>query len=99
MDPAQAHAIGLVDEGVAPEELLAAAVDRARHLAEAPTEVYALSKNQLRRPTRARIDANQPVDDPRVLELWSAPATHERLRSYLESLHHRQKHAPATRFA
>ncbi|HEY7595415.1 MAG TPA: enoyl-CoA hydratase/isomerase family protein [Actinophytocola sp.] len=97
--PEAARAIGLVDEVVAPGELMATAVDRARHLAEAPTEVYALSKNQLRRPTRARIDANQPIDDPRVLELWRAPATHERLRSYLESLHHRQNRAQATGFA
>jgi enoyl-CoA hydratase len=86
MDTAAARAIGLVDEVVAPDELLAAALARAEQLAAAPAEVYALSKTQLHRPARQRIDANRPVDDPGVLELWSSPATHERLRNYLESL-------------
>jgi enoyl-CoA hydratase len=87
MDAAAARALGLVDEVVAPEELLATALARASGLAAAPAEVYALSKAQLHRPARERITANQPVDDPRVLELWSAPATHDRLRTFLESLH------------
>lgn len=86
LGPEAARAIGLVDEVVSPGELVATATAHARQLAAAPAEVYALAKNQLRRPTRARIDANQPVDDPRVLELWSSPATHERLRAYLDQL-------------
>lgn len=91
MDAEAARAIGLVDEVVAPDELMATALARAEGLAGAPAEVYALSKAQLHRPARQRIDANRPVDDPRVLELWSSPATHERLRTYLESLQHREK--------
>jgi hypothetical protein len=66
---------------------VAAAIDRAARLAQAPAEVYALSKTQLHRPVRERIAANRPVDDPRVLELWSAPDTHDRLRGFIESLH------------
>jgi enoyl-CoA hydratase len=86
MDAAAARSIGLVDEVVAPDELMAAALARAGRLAGAPAEVYALSKAQLHRPARQRIVANRPVDDPDVLALWSSPATHERLRNYLESL-------------
>ncbi len=85
-DPATARAAGLVDEVVEPADLLAEAVRRAGRLGATPAEVYALSKKQLHRPARQRIDANRPLDDPRVLELWSAPATHEVLREFLAAL-------------
>ena len=86
MDPAAARSIGLVQEVVEPGELLPAAVDRAQRLALTPADVYALSKEQLHRPARQRIDAGRPLDDPRVLELWSAPPTHARLRAYLAEI-------------
>ncbi|MGH3759273.1 enoyl-CoA hydratase/isomerase family protein [Actinophytocola sp.] len=86
VDPAAAHAAGLVGAVVAPEELLGEAVRRAGRLAATPADVYALSKEQLHRPTRQRIDAGRPLDDPRVLELWSSPATHAVLREFLASL-------------
>jgi enoyl-CoA hydratase len=86
VDATAAHATGLVHEVVAPEDLLAEAVRRAGRLATAPAEVYALSKTQLHRPARQRIDANRPLDDPRVLEVWSSAATHARLREFLAEL-------------
>lgn len=89
MDAAAARETGLVDEVVAPDELMTTALARAQRLALAPAEVYALSKTQLHRPTRQRIDANRPIDDPRVLELWSSPATHDLLRGYLAALSRR----------
>jgi enoyl-CoA hydratase len=75
-----------VHEVVEPGELLPAAVDRARQLAQTPAEVYALSKEQLHRPARERIVADRLVDDPKVLEQWSAPSTFSRLREYLDEL-------------
>jgi enoyl-CoA hydratase len=89
MDQAGARSIGLVHDVVEPGELLATAVERARRLAGAPAEVYALSKAQLHGPARERIDARRPLDDDRVLELWSAPRTHALLREYLAELSRR----------
>jgi enoyl-CoA hydratase len=89
MDPAAARAIGLVHDVVEPGDLLATAVERVRRLAAAPAGVYALSKTQLHRPARERIDARRPLDDPDVLELWSAPQTHALLREYLAELSRR----------
>jgi enoyl-CoA hydratase len=88
-DAAAARAAGLVHEVVAPADLLTAAVHHAGRLAAAPAEVYALSKTQLHRPAWQRIDANRPLDDPRVLELWSSAATHARLRDFLAELSRR----------
>jgi enoyl-CoA hydratase len=89
MDAEGARAAGLVHDVAEPGDLLSAAVARARLLAQSPAAVYALSKEQLHRPARQRIDADRPLDDPRVLELWSAPSTHARLRDYLAELSRR----------
>ena len=43
-------------------------------------------KEQLHRPARERIVADRLVDDPKVLEQWSAPSTFSRLREYLDEL-------------
>lgn len=89
LDAAAAREFGLVHEVVEPGELLPAALDRARELARSPAVVYALAKEQLHRPARERIEAGRPLDDPRVLELWSAPSTHALLREYLAELSRR----------
>jgi enoyl-CoA hydratase len=86
---ADAASAGLVHEVVAPGDLLATAIRRAGRLAAAPAEVYALSKTQLHRPARQRIDANRPLDDPRVQQLWSSAETHARLREFLAELSRR----------
>ncbi|WP_030784553.1 enoyl-CoA hydratase/isomerase family protein [Streptomyces sp. NRRL S-920] len=86
LTPQQALAIGLVHELVEPEELLAAALLRANELCRAPSDVYALAKRQLHRPTHQRIGAARPLDDGEVLKLWSAERTGRTLREYLASL-------------
>lgn len=79
LDPAAAQRIGLVEPA-------GDAVARAAALTEAPAEVYALAKKALHRPAHERIAARREADDPRVAELWSAPATHARLRTFLAAL-------------
>jgi enoyl-CoA hydratase len=86
MDADAARTIGLIDEAVTADDLMPTALARAEQLAAAPAEVYALSKTQLHRQTRQRIDANQLLDDAQVLELWSSPRTRERLREYLDEI-------------
>jgi enoyl-CoA hydratase len=86
MTPEQAVAVGLVHEVVEADGLIEAALARADALCVAPAEVYALAKDQVRRPARERIVANQPVDDPRVEEIWSSELTSALLRAYLAAL-------------
>lgn len=83
LDVTEAHRIGLVDPVA---RAVPRAVARATELAHAPAEVYALAKKALHRPAHERIAARQELDDPRVVELWSAPATHARLRTFLSAL-------------
>ncbi|MGW1073331.1 enoyl-CoA hydratase/isomerase family protein [Streptomyces sp. NPDC002537] len=84
--PGQAASIGLVHEITEPDRLLAAALRRAEGLCAAPPDVYALSKHQLHRPARERIDAARPSEDPQVLRIWSSERTGRTLRDYLASL-------------
>jgi enoyl-CoA hydratase/carnithine racemase len=86
MDAAAAHAIGLVHEVVAPDALLSTARHGAERLATTPAEVYALAKEQLHGPVKQLIEATRPTHDPRVLELWSSPATRQTLRTFLAEL-------------
>lgn len=91
MDPEAARSIGLVDEVVDPDSLLPAALAWAERLALTPSAVFALSKEQLHRPARQRIDAVRPIDDPRTLELWGSPATREFLREFMITLSRRPR--------
>jgi enoyl-CoA hydratase len=91
LDTEAARATGLVHEIVTPDDLLPTALRRAERLAAAPAAVYALSKEQLHRPTHDRIARTRPIDDPRVLDLWSSPTTATILRDFLDTLSHRGK--------
>ncbi|CAM3314563.1 enoyl-CoA hydratase/isomerase family protein [Kibdelosporangium persicum] len=86
MGPNEAVAIGLVDEVVTPDELIAVATTRADKLAGVPSAVYALSKTQLRRPAVQRIDELRAVDDPTVIEIWGSDATRDYLTGFMASL-------------
>jgi enoyl-CoA hydratase len=63
LSPEQAAGIGLVDTVVVPDELMDEAVRRAGTQARLPAAVYAVTKEQLHRPARERIDAST-MDDP-----------------------------------
>ncbi|MET0235113.1 MAG: enoyl-CoA hydratase/isomerase family protein [Kibdelosporangium sp.] len=86
LNPEAAVAIGLVDEVVTPDELLPAAIRYALKLSEIPPGVYALSKQQVQQPARARIDAG---DDRHVIEMWGSPATRDFLTAFMASLSRR----------
>ncbi|MGK5636775.1 enoyl-CoA hydratase/isomerase family protein [Streptomyces sp. URMC 126] len=86
LTPAKALSIGLVHELVEPEQLLPAALLRAEELCRAPSDVYALAKRQLHRPTHERIDAARSSDDGEVLRIWGSERTGRILRDYLASL-------------
>jgi enoyl-CoA hydratase len=83
LKPEGAQAIGLVDEVVAPEELVPRAIERAAKLATIRSDVYALSKQQLQQPAKARIDAG---DDRQVIEMWGSQATRDFLAEFMASI-------------
>jgi enoyl-CoA hydratase len=83
LPPREALAAGLVDEVVAPEDLLARAQEVARQLARIPPPVYRLTKQSLRVPALERIERAGAALDQAALEVWSAAETHAQVREYL----------------
>lgn len=81
--PDDALRLGLIDEVVAPDALLARAEEMARHLAALNPKIFQQTKRQLRDKavSRAKHYANEFDDD--VRDLWSDPATHAHIREYL----------------
>lgn len=71
LPPADAAALGLVDEVVAAEELVDRAVAAAEELATAiPVDTFALTKAQLRRPALERIERYRADEHDQVAQLW-----------------------------
>lgn len=86
LTPAAARVIGLVDEVVPADELLARAVRTARALAtEIPADSFAITKGQLRRDARERIERCADEQEP-VTQLWNRRATDGWTAAYLESV-------------
>lgn len=85
-DPETALRVGLVDEVLAADELLPAAIQRVEQLSVVLPEVYALTKRQLREPAMQRIEVGQRRDDPEVIRLWGAEHVRERFAGFLSSL-------------
>lgn len=90
LDAAQARSIGLVHEVIGPGALLDAAIDRARQMAQLPSEAFALSKRQLQRPARDLIAARSG-DDAAVLATWSSDRTWDAIARYLDTLRQRPR--------
>src|SRR6516162_6998978 len=72
LPPQEALAAGLVDEVVAPENLLARAREVAGQLAQIPPQVYRLTKQSLRAPAVERIERARELQDQAALEVWAA---------------------------
>ncbi|SNT64130.1 enoyl-CoA hydratase [Asanoa hainanensis] len=81
--PDEALAIGLVDEVVAPEGLLDAALARAEAFAAIPAVSFAMTKAALRADA-SRLMAGGSTDE--VIEVWNSPAVRAAISAYLESL-------------
>jgi enoyl-CoA hydratase len=81
--PQEALTAGLVDEVVAPDDLLARAQVIARQLALIPPQVYRLTKQSLRAAALERIERTSEQLDPAALQVWSAAETHAHIREYL----------------
>ena len=85
-DGATARVIGLVDEVLPAGELLDRAVGTARALAtEIPADSYAVTKAQLRREARERIERAGDEREP-VTRLWNRRATDGWTADYLKAV-------------
>jgi len=74
---------GFVDEVVAPDALAARAEEIARALGAVAPRNFALVKRQLRDKAISRAKHYAHELDAEVLDAWSDPATHARIRAYL----------------
>lgn len=84
LEAAEARAIGIIDEVVTGESLASRANEVAKSLGSIAPETFQLTKRQLREPSllaAARV-ASRSADE--IDGVWSAPGTHDRIRSYLE---------------
>ena len=86
VDAAQALRCGLVHAAPPPDELLAEAVRRATAMGRLSASAYAMTKEQLHRPSRLRIDADRAEDDARMLAAWTDPSTLAAIGRFVESL-------------
>ncbi|HKS98759.1 MAG TPA: enoyl-CoA hydratase/isomerase family protein [Rugosimonospora sp.] len=86
MSPAQGLAVGLVDEVVAPEQLMARALDEAERLARIPAATFALTKTQLRRDAVRRIETGERADAQRLLAAWTGPQVRAAIAAFLDDL-------------
>lgn len=83
LKPEEALQHGLIDEVTEPESLLARAEELARHFANLPERAFALAKYQLRDRSISRAKHYANEHEPDVVELWSDPPSHARIREYL----------------
>ena len=83
-EPPAALALGLIDEIVEPAALLDRALARAERLASAPTETFAITKREIRRPALVRIRALEQTVAREVHAQWLEPRTLDGIRAYLD---------------
>lgn len=82
----EARALGLVDEVLPADDLLPAALERARAMASlVPADTFAFSKAQLRGEALARMDGDAEEAEA-VVQLWIRRASDGWMGRYLESV-------------
>jgi enoyl-CoA hydratase len=79
----EAKSMGLIDEVVAPDDLLRRANEMARQLAEIAPEAFRLTKRQIREPFLRDAAAIASVSADEIDAHWASPQTHQRIRAYL----------------
>jgi enoyl-CoA hydratase len=80
----EAQRAGVVDEVVESEGLMDAALESAERLGSLPPEGFRSAKLQLRGPALDLADRLSRETDTQVIRAWSAPATAEAIRAYLD---------------
>ncbi len=83
--PEEALARGLVDEVVAPEQLLERALVIAAELSAGPAESFRLTKRALRGPTLERARAAAAATRAAIVEQWAGAEVQAAVRRYVET--------------
>ncbi len=81
---AEAKARGMIDEVVAPEQLLDRSCEIARQFAAIPRQSFAMTKRLLRQPTIDRVERLGSTVDREIFDIWSSRATLDAIRQYVE---------------
>ena len=81
--PAEALALGLIDEIAEPETLLSRAGEVADELARIPAITFALTKRTFTSPLVARVDSSVSLNAD-VLEAWGNVDVQARMKEYVE---------------
>jgi enoyl-CoA hydratase len=81
--PDEAFAAGLVDEVVAPDELMERALKIARRFASIPAATFALTKRSLRDPFAERARRARSMDDEGTA-VWASSETRESVRRFID---------------
>jgi len=81
--PEEARERGLVDEVVAPDELVSRALEAAARLAALRPQAFELSKGHIRGPVRERFRRDGAAHDAAAAEVWLAPETADSIRDYV----------------
>ena len=81
--PAEALAVGLVDEVAPPAELLPRAMDAAARLTEIPAVSFALTKRAFVTPILARVEASLAINAD-VTRAWQGDEVLSHVRAFLE---------------
>ncbi len=83
VEPDEALRLGLIDEVTAPDALLGRACKVAGKLGRVPGEVFALTKQQLRRPMLVAAEQRAPLDDAGIMKIWSKDSTQARIQEFV----------------
>lgn len=86
VEPAEALALGLVDEVVAPEDVVARAHEAARAFADTPAATYALHKSLLHDEADRRIDQARGRYGEEARQVWVSAEPRAYAQAYLASL-------------
>jgi len=82
-DPEGAHARGLIDEIVEPDQLMGRAMSTAERLAAIPPVTFRLMKEALRRPVIERVEASAAADRA-AREAWGSDEVRQAVRRFLK---------------
>jgi len=80
---AEAIRVGLADSVVKKDQMLELAIAEAESQLAIPTQVFSVSKRQLRAPSIRRAAANESDFEASVFEIWNSPENLEVIRQFV----------------
>jgi enoyl-CoA hydratase len=80
----EAVTLGLVDEAIAPDALLARACEHAEKLTGIPPITFALTKRTFNTPLLERVNAGSSLN-AEAQQAWASPDVQARIRAYVEA--------------